>query len=179
MKTLLIVLSMAGLSLIPASLSVHQFTMADINGEDVNLSQYKGKVVLIVNVASRCGLTPQYRDLQKLYNEKKNQGLVILGFPANNFAGQEPGTDGEIESFCQKNYGVSFPMFSKISVKGDDIHPLYQFLTDKEKNGVMDSKVKWNFQKYLLNKDGELVEMISPSQSVLSEDVRASINGLL
>lgn len=170
---------MTGLSLIPASLSVHQFTMSDINGQDVNLSQYKGKVVLIVNVASKCGLTPQYRDLQKLYAEKKNQGLVILGFPANNFAGQEPGTDDEIESFCQKNYGVSFPMFSKISVKGDDIHPLYQFLTDKEKNGVMDSKVKWNFQKYLLNKDGELVEMIAPSQSVLSEDVRASIDGLL
>ena len=146
MKTLLIALSMTGLSLIPASLSVHQFTMSDINGQDVNLSQYKGKVVLIVNVASKCGLTPQYRDLQKLYAEKKNQGLVILGFPANNFAGQEPGTDDEIESFCQKNYGVSFPMFSKISVKGDDIHPLYQFLTDKEKNGVMDSKVKWNFQ---------------------------------
>ena len=179
MKTLLIALSMTGLSLIPASLSVHQFTMSDINGQDVNLSQYKGKVVLIVNVASKCGLTPQYRDLQKLYAEKKNQGLVILGFPANNFAGQEPGTDDEIESFCQKNYGVSFPMFSKISVKGDDIHPLYQFLTDKEKNGVMDSKVKWNFQKYLLNKDGELVEMIAPSQSVLSEDVRASIDGLL
>ena len=170
---------MTGLSLIPASLSIHQFTMSDINGQDVNLSQYKGKVVLIVNVASKCGLTPQYRDLQKLYAEKKNQGLVILGFPANNFAGQEPGTDDEIESFCQKNYGVSFPMFSKISVKGDDIHPLYQFLTDKEKNGVMDSKVKWNFQKYLLNKDGELVEMIAPSQSVLSEDVRASIDGLL
>jgi glutathione peroxidase len=179
MKTLLIALSMAGLSLIPASLSVHQFTMADINGEDVNLSQYKGKVVLIVNVASKCGLTPQYKDLQKLYDEKKDDGLVILGFPANNFAGQEPGTDDEIESFCQKNYGVTFPMFSKISVKGDDIHPLYQFLTDKEKNGVMDSKVKWNFQKYLLNKDGELVEMIAPSQSVLSEDVRASINRLL
>ena len=179
MKTLLIALSMTGLSLIPASLSIHQFTMSDINGQDVNLSQYKGKVVLIVNVASKCGLTPQYRDLQKLYAEKKNQGLVILGFPANNFAGQEPGTDDEIESFCQKNYGVSFPMFSKISVKGDDIHPLYQFLTDKEKNGVMDSKVKWNFQKYLLNKDGELVEMIAPSQSVLSEDVRASIDGLL
>ncbi len=179
MKTLLIALSMTSLSLIPASLSIHQFTMSDINGQDVNLSQYKGKVVLIVNVASKCGLTPQYRDLQKLYAEKKNQGLVILGFPANNFAGQEPGTDDEIESFCQKNYGVSFPMFSKISVKGDDIHPLYQFLTDKEKNGVMDSKVKWNFQKYLLNKDGELVEMIAPSQSVLSEDVRASIDGLL
>ncbi len=179
MKTLLIALSMTGLSLIPASLSVHQFTMSDINGQDVNLSQYKGKVVLIVNVASKCGLTRQYRDLQKLYAEKKNQGLVILGFPANNFAGQEPGADDEIRSFCQKNYGVTFPMFSKISVKGDDIHPLYQFLTNKDKNGVMDSKVKWNFQKYLLNKDGELVEMIAPSQSVLSEDVRASIDGLL
>ena len=147
MKTLLIALSMAGLSLIPASLSVHQFTMADINGEDVNLSQYKGKVVLIVNVASRCGLTPQYRDLQKLYAEKKNQGLVILGFPANNFAGQEPGADGEIESFCQKNYGVTFPMFSKISVKGDDIHPLYQFLTEKDKERCYGLKGQMEFSE--------------------------------
>lgn len=179
MKTLFIVLSIVGLSLVPASMTIHQFTMTDIDGEDVSLSDFKGKVMLIVNVASKCGLTPQYEDLQKLYDEKKDEGLVILGFPANNFMSQEPGTDDEIQSFCQKNYGVTFPMFSKISVKGDDIHPLYQFLTEKEKNGVMDSSVKWNFQKYLLNKNGELVEVIPPSTSVLKSDVQDQIDELL
>lgn len=153
--------------------------MTSIDGDEVDLAQYKGKVVLIVNVASKCGLTPQYEDLQKLYDEKSEKGLVILGFPANNFAGQEPGSDDEIEAFCTKNYGVTFPMFSKISVKGDDMHPLYQFLTEKEKNGVMDSKVKWNFQKYLINKNGEVVDMIAPSKSVLSEEVLAQIDALL
>lgn len=175
----LIILFIFLTALVPSSTSVHQFTMTDINGEDQSLSAYEGKVILIVNVASKCGLTPQYEDLQKLYDEKKDDGLVILGFPANNFASQEPGTDDEIKTFCTKNYGVTFPMFSKISVKGDDMHPLYQFLTEKDKNGVMDSKVKWNFQKYLLGKDGHLVEMIPPSKSVLSEDVRKSIDKLL
>ena len=179
MKTLFIVLSIVGLSLVPASMTIHQFTMTDIDSEDVSLSDFKGKVMLIVNVASKCGLTPQYEDLQKLYDEKKDEGLVILGFPANNFMSQEPGTDDEIQSFCQKNYGVTFPMFSKISVKGDDIHPLYQFLTEKEKNGVMDSSVKWNFQKYLLNKNGELVEVIPPSTSGLKSDVQDQIDELL
>lgn len=179
MKTLLIMLSITGLSLIPASMSIHQFTMTNIDGEEISLSDYKGKVMLIVNVASKCGLTPQYEDLQKLYDEKKTEGLVILGFPANNFMSQEPGTDDEIQSFCQKNYGVTFPMFSKISVKGDDIDPLYAFLTQKELNGVMDSNVKWNFQKYLLNKNGELVAMIPPSTTVLTTEVRDQIDELL
>lgn len=159
--------------------TIYQFTMPDINGDEVSLNSFEGKVVMIVNVASKCGLTPQYEDLQKLYDEKKDAGLVILGFPANNFMGQEPGTEEEIKSFCQKNYGVTFPMFSKISVKGDDIHPLYQFLTQKEKNGVMDSNVKWNFQKYVLNKKGQLVEMIPPSNSVLKDDVVSLIDKLL
>ena len=157
------------------AMGFYDYTMDNIDGEQVQLSQYKGKVVLVVNVASKCGLTPQYEDLQKLYNEKKDQGLVILGFPANNFAGQEPGSDDEIQSFCQKNYGVTFPMFSKISVKGNDIDPLYQFLTEKAKNGVLDSEVKWNFQKYLINKNGELVDMIEPRKSVYDEEVLAKI----
>jgi glutathione peroxidase len=157
------------------AMGFYDYTMDNIDGARVQLSQYKGKVVLVVNVASKCGLTPQYEDLQKLYNEKKDQGLVILGFPANNFAGQEPGSDDEIQSFCQKNYGVTFPMFSKISVKGKDIDPLYQFLTEKAKNGVLDSEVKWNFQKYLINKNGELVDMIEPRKSVYDEEVLAKI----
>ncbi len=179
MKTLFISLSIFGMLMLSSDQTIYQFTMPDIDGEEVSLNDFNGKVVLVVNVASKCGLTPQYEDLQKLYDEKKDKGLVILGFPANNFMGQEPGTEDEIKSFCQKNYGVSFPMFSKISVKGDDMHPLYQFLTKKEMNGLMDSNVKWNFQKYLINRKGELVEMIPPSKSVLNDDVIAQINKLL
>ncbi|HAW20260.1 MAG TPA: glutathione peroxidase [Flavobacteriales bacterium] len=179
MKTLTILIAMVGMMAMPASNSIHQFTMTSIDGDEVSLDQYQGKVVLIVNVASKCGLTPQYKDLQALYTEKESEGLVILGFPANNFAGQEPGTDDEIETFCTKNYGVSFPMFSKISVKGKDMHPLYQFLTEKDQNGVMDSNVKWNFQKYLIDKNGILVEMIAPSKSVLDAEVRTKIDALL
>lgn len=178
MKTIILA-TLLSLIMIPASNSVHQFTMQSIDGEDISLSQYKGKVMLIVNTASKCGLTPQYEELEALYREKKGQGLVILGFPANNFAHQEPGSNEEIAEFCQKNYGVSFPMFSKISVKGDDMHPLYQFLTQKSKNGVEDSDVSWNFQKYLLDQNGVLQAVISPRKSVTDKDVLAQINALL
>ena len=179
MKSIITIIMLSAIMAAPSSNSIHKFTMTSLEGEDVSLEKFKGKVLLIVNVASKCGLTPQYEDLQKLYDERNADGLEILGFPANNFAGQEPGTESEIKEFCTKNYGVSFPMFSKISVKGDDTHPLYQFLTEKEKNGVMDSKVKWNFQKYLLDKDGNLVAMIPPSQSVLSSEVQSQIDELL
>ena len=117
---------------------------------------------MIVNTASKCGLTPQYKELEALYQQYKDKDFVIIGFPANNFLKQEPGTNEEIATFCQVNYGVSFPMMSKISVKGKDMHPLYQFLTQKAKNGVMDSKVSWNFQKYLIGKDGHLEKVIDP-----------------
>ena len=143
--------------------TIYQFTMNDIDGKPVSLSAYKGKVVIIVNVASKCGLTPQYKELQAFYDSYKNKRVVILGFPANNFMGQEPGSDSEIKSFCEKNYGVTFPVFSKISVKGKDKAPLYQFLTTKDQNGVMDTDVKWNFQKYLIDEDGKLVKVISPT----------------
>ena len=133
------------------SKSIHKFNMNSLSGEPVDLSDYDGKVVMVVNTASKCGLTPQYKQLESMYNEYKDQGLVVLGFPANNFGRQEPGTDQEIAQFCQKNYGVSFPMFSKISVKGDDMHPLYQFLTQKSENGFQDSEVQWYFQKYLID----------------------------
>jgi len=146
--------------------SIYNFSVNDIYGETVNLSKYKGKIMIIVNVASKCGLTPQYTEIESFYLSHKDKDIVVLGFPANNFLGQEPGTDQEIEEFCTKKYGVTFPMFSKISVKGNDIHPLYKFLTTKEQNGVMDSKVKWNFQKYLIDKEGRLVTFFDPKTSI-------------
>ncbi|MDX1653519.1 MAG: glutathione peroxidase [Brumimicrobium sp.] len=142
--------------------TIYQFTVTDLNGEEFDFSTLKGKKVMIVNTASKCGLTPQYEKLQALYEKYGSDNFVIVGFPANNFMKQEPGTDEEIAEFCEKNYGVTFPMMSKISVKGEDMHPLYQFLTQKEKNGHSDNEVAWNFQKYLINEKGELVEVLDP-----------------
>ena len=142
--------------------TIYQFEVEDITGKAFPLSNLQGKKVMIVNTASKCGLTPQYKELEALYQQYKDKDFVIIGFPANNFLKQEPGTNEEIASFCQVNYGVSFPMMSKISVKGKDMHPLYQFLTQKSKNGVADSKVSWNFQKYLIGKDGHLEKVIDP-----------------
>ncbi len=142
--------------------SIHQFKVKDINGKSFEFSSLKGKKVMIVNTASKCGLTPQYEKLEALYQKYKNNNFIIIGFPANNFMGQEPGSDQEISTFCQKNYGVSFPMMAKISVKGKDMHPVYQFLTQKAKNGLEDNDVQWNFQKYLIDEEGHLVKVISP-----------------
>ncbi|WP_333693818.1 glutathione peroxidase [Flavobacterium sp.] len=142
--------------------SIHEFTVKDIEDGDFDFASLKGKKVIIVNTASKCGLTPQYKELQSLYEKYQNKGLVIIGFPANDFMSQEPGTNEEIGAFCQKNYGVTFPMMSKISVKGDGMHPIYQFLTQKAQNGFQDSTVEWNFQKYLINENGELERVISP-----------------
>lgn len=138
---------------------IYEFKVEDISGKEFDISSLKGKKVMIVNTASKCGLTPQYEDLQALYTLYKDQDFVIVGFPANNFMKQEPGNDGEIETFCKKNYGVTFPMMSKISVKGEDIHPLYAYLTR-----TTDSKVRWNFQKYLINADGSIAGVISPRE---------------
>ena len=146
--------------------SVHDFTMDNIDGEPVALSAYKGKVLLIVNTASRCGLTPQYKDLQSLYEQYQEQGLEVLGFPANNFMGQEPGTNVKIKQFCKDKYAVSFPMFSKISVKGGDMHPLYTYLTSKKQNGVVEAPVTWNFQKFLVDREGKVVASFSPKDKV-------------
>ncbi len=143
--------------------SIHEFTVQTIDGDSLNLSVYKGKKILVVNTASKCGLTPQYKELEALYREFKDSNFVIVGFPANNFMAQEPGSDDEIAAFCSKNYGVSFPMMSKISVKGKDIHPVYEFLTSLSKNGLEDNEVKWNFQKYLIDENGFLVRVISPT----------------
>jgi glutathione peroxidase len=140
-----------------AQTNFYDFIVKDITGEDYPLSQLKGKKVLVVNTASKCGFTPQYEGLEELYKKYGSDNFVIIGFPANNFAKQEPGTNEEIAAFCKKNYGVTFPMMSKISVKGDDQHPLYKWLTSKSENGVEDSKVAWNFQKYMIDEEGQLV----------------------
>ena len=145
-----------------AAENIYQFEVTDLYGDPFDFSKLKGKKVMVVNTASECGLTPQYADLQKLYETYKDKNFVIVGFPANNFGGQEPGSDAQIASFCKENYGVSFPMMSKISVKGGDIHEVYHFLTEKEKNGLQDSEVAWNFQKYLINEQGELEMVVEP-----------------
>ncbi|MEA1886945.1 MAG: glutathione peroxidase [Bacteroidota bacterium] len=142
--------------------SIYDFTVKDINGQDFSFSQLKGKKVMIVNTASKCGFTPQYEKLQELWEDYGGDDFIIIGFPANNFMNQEPGTNNEIMEFCKKNYGVTFPMMSKISVKGKDIHPVYEWLTTKELNGVEDSNVQWNFQKYLVDEEGELFKVIKP-----------------
>jgi glutathione peroxidase len=142
--------------------TIYQFKVTDLNGDEFDFSTLKGKKIMIVNTASECGLTPQYKDLETIYEKYKDKNFVIIGFPANNFGSQEPGSDKEIATFCKKNYGVTFPMMSKISVKGNDMHKLYQFLTQKSKNGLEDSEVQWNFQKYLINENGELEKVISP-----------------
>lgn len=157
--------------------SIYDFKVQDIDGKEFNMADLKGKKVLIVNTASKCGFTPQYEDLEKLYNTYKDQGFVIIAFPANNFLSQEPGTDSEIKSFCQKNYGVSFPIMSKISVKGKDMHPIYQWLTEKEKNGVMDSEVKWNFQKYAIDEDGNLVKVFYSRTKPFDDEIVNWIKG--
>ncbi|MGD1840321.1 MAG: glutathione peroxidase [Thermonemataceae bacterium] len=154
--------------------SFYDFTMTAIDGEKIDFSQYKGKKVLLVNVASKCGYTPQYEDLQRLHKEHGEE-VVILGFPANNFGGQEPGSNGEIAEFCQKNYGVSFQMFEKISVKGSDMHPLYQWLSTKSENGWNDQAPSWNFCKYLVNEEGELVKFYASGVNPMDEEVLNAI----
>lgn len=156
--------------------TLHSFTMDDIHGKPVKLNSLKGKVVVVVNVASKCGLTPQYEGLQKLYTELKPRGVEILGFPANEFRGQEPGTNAEIMEFCTKNYGVTFPMFSKIVVKGEGIHPLYQWLlasTDPSKD------IEWNFAKFVIGKDGKVAARFDPRTQPNDPKLLAAIEAAL
>lgn len=155
--------------------SIYQFKVVDINGEEFDFASLKGKKIMIVNTASECGLTPQYKQLQALYNEFEDQNFVIVGFPANNFGSQEPGSDAEIATFCEQNFGVSFPMMSKISVQGKDMAPIYAFLTEKAKNGVTDSSVSWNFQKYLINEQGQLDKVIDPRTTPDAAEIRTWI----
>lgn len=163
----------------PPTKTVHDFTVKDIDGKDVSLSKYKGKTLLIVNVASMCGNTPQYKDIEALYKKYQSKGLVVLGFPANNFLGQEPGSNADIKAFCTREYAVTFPMFSKISVKGKDIAPLYSYLTQKSENGVLDAKVTWNFQKFLVDKNGKVVSSVAPGTSVTDKEVVSAIEKLV
>ena len=151
--------------------TIHQFTVEDIEGNSFDFAALVGKKIIIVNVASYCGLTPQYKDLQELYDRYKDEDLVIIGFPANNFLSQEPGSNESIQTFCSAKYGVTFPMMAKISVKGDKQHPIYSWLTSEEQNGVESTKVGWNFQKYLINADGTYHAMIDPRASILNEEV--------
>ena len=151
--------------------TIYQFKVEDLSGNVFDFASLKGKKIMIVNTASKCGLTPQYKELEAVYKEYKDKGFVIVGFPANNFASQEPGTNEEIQTFCQQNYGVTFPMMDKVSVKGDDMCEVYKFLTQKSKNGLQDSEVEWNFQKYLINEKGELVKVIKPKTLVTEPEV--------
>jgi len=170
--SLLFLLSALAISGFAQSSGFYDFKVKTLEGADFDFSTLKGKKVMVVNTASKCGNTPQYKDLEEMY-EKYGSDLVIIGFPANNFANQEPGTASDIRKFCTENYGVTFPMMEKISVKGDDMHPLYKWLTSKDKNGVMDSEVKWNFQKYLIDENGKLVDMLNPKDKPSSEKVMA------
>jgi glutathione peroxidase len=151
--------------------SIYQFKVTDIEGKQFDFATLKGKKIMIVNTASKCGYTPQYADLEKVYEKFKNKNFVIIGFPANNFGQQEPGTDAEIGSFCKKNYGVTFPMMSKISVAGNDTADIYKFLTQKSLNGLQDSKVEWNFQKYLISENGTLYKVLKSGVKPSDEEV--------
>ena len=155
--------------------SIYDFTMKDIDGKDVKLDAYRGQAVLLVNVASRCGYTPQYQGLEAIYKKYKDKGFVILGFPANNFGAQEPGTEKEIKTFCSLTYGVTFPMFAKISVKGADQHPFYGFLTGKETNPGFSGDIGWNFAKFLVGKDGKIVARFASGDEPESDTVTGAI----
>jgi glutathione peroxidase len=159
--------------------SVYDFTLKSIDGKPTSLHAYHGKVLLLVNVASKCGYTPQYTALESLYEKYKDQGLVIVGIPANNFASQEPGTNAEIKTFCSRKYNVSFPMMEKVSVKGDDKTPLYQFLTDKSTNPQIGGEIQWNFTKFLFDRNGKPLERFEPAVKPDSPEMVAAIESAL
>lgn len=158
-------------------MTIYDYSAKTLLGEEKSLQDYEGKVVLIVNTASECGFTPQFEGLQKLYDEYKEQGLEILGFPCNQFNKQDPGTEKEISEFCQLNYGVTFQMFGKVDVKGDDVHPLFQFLT-KEAPGMLTKQIKWNFTKFLINEKGEVTDRFAPQTKPenIKSDIEKALN---
>ena len=176
---LILMMCVACGSLAAEAKSIYDFTMKSIDGDPVSLKSYHGKVVLLVNVASKCGFTPQYAALEALYDKYKDRGLVIVGIPANNFMSQEPGTDAEIKTFCTNKYNVTFPMMSKVSVKGDDETPLYLFLTDKSANPQIGGDIKWNFTKFLFDRDGKPVARFEPATKPDSPEVTSAIESTL
>lgn len=150
--------------------SIHQFKVEGLEGDTIDFASFKGKKILVVNTASKCGYTPQYEALEKVYEKYKDK-LVIVGFPANNFGGEEPGNNSDIKEFCQRNYGVKFPMAAKISVKGDDVAPIYKWLTSKSENGVLDAEIKWNFNKFLLDENGKMIAYFPSKVTPDSEEI--------
>jgi glutathione peroxidase len=178
MKTLLPALLFLSVTAFAAS-SLYDFTMPALNGSPTPLAGFKGKVVLVVNVASQCGYTPQYEGLQALYTKFRDQGFVIAGFPANNFGGQEPGTNEEIGAFCKSKYGVTFPMFSKISVKGADQAPLYKYLTDKSANPKTGGEIQWNFTKFLVDREGRVIQRFEPAVEPQSRELMSAVESTL
>jgi len=179
MTKVLFCLLFVATALMAADKSVYDFTLNSIDGQPAPLGAYKGKVVLLVNVASRCGFTPQYTALEAVYEKYKDRGFVIVGIPANNFGSQEPGTNQEIKTFCQTKYSVTFPMMSKVSVKGDDQTPLYQFLTDKAANPQTGGEIQWNFTKFLIGPDGRVAARFEPAVTPDSPEVTAAIEKTL
>jgi glutathione peroxidase len=178
MKTLVAILGiMAGMAL--GASSVHEFSMKTLDGKQLPLESFKGKVMLVVNVASQCGYTYQYEGLQALYVKYKDRGLVLAGFPANNFGEQEPGSDAEIGAFCKSKFGVTFPMFSKISVKGADEAPLYKFLTDRKANPKTGGDIQWNFTKFLVDRNGKVIQRFEPAVEPLSKEIEAAVEAAL
>jgi glutathione peroxidase len=177
--SLILMLCVACASLSAQTKSIYDFTMKSIDGQQVNLGSYSGKVVLLVNVASKCGFTPQYAGLEALYDKYKDKGFVIVGIPANNFAQQEPGTDEEIKKFCSNKYNVTFPMMAKVSVLGEDKTPLYSFLTDKSANPQVGGDIKWNFTKFLFDRSGKPVARFEPAVTPDSPEVTAAIEAAL
>src|ERR1700676_3007690 len=179
MSKLFCYILLLGASVMAADKNVYEFTLNSIDGQSAPLAAYKGKVVMVVNVASRCGFTPQYSALEAIYEKYKDRGFVIVGIPANNFGSQEPGTNQEIKTFCQSKYNVKFPMMSKVSVKGEDQTPLYQFLTDKSANPKTGGDIQWNFTKFLIGPDGEILARFEPRVTPDSPEVTSAIESAL
>jgi len=181
MKRFFVLLALLGVTVMAAEKTVYDFTLTSIDGQPTQLSTFKGKVVLLVNVASRCGYTPQYTGLEALYEKYKDRGFVIVGIPANNFGGQEPGSNQEIKTFCTAKYHVTFPMMAKVSVKGSDITPLYAFLTDKGRNPKTGGEIGWNFTKFLIGTDGSVIgrfdSNVEPESKELTSAVEKALAG--
>jgi glutathione peroxidase len=178
MKTLLLLIGSLFFMGIQTDTSIYNYNMKSLSGDEVELSQFSGDVLLIVNTASECGYTPQYQGLQNLYEQYRDQNVKVLGFPANNFGGQEPGTDEEIAQFCELNFGVTFPMFSRISVKGDDQHPLFQYLTSQD-NLDFTGDINWNFEKFLIDRNGNLVRRFRSNVTPMSDELISALENEL